>query len=68
MTEEVRLRGSQLAREGAWAWAGLASADTVGVSLQGWGRLGCLNKVPPTERLKEQKFLFSQFRGCKSKI
>lgn len=63
VTEEARLWRSRAGREGAWAsWAGLASAGTAGVSLQGRGRLSCLNKVPPTEQLKQQKFLFSQFR------
>ena len=62
MTEEARLWRRQVGREGAWAtWAGLASTDTVWVSLQGPGSLSCLDKVPPTEQLKQQKFLFSQF-------
>ena len=62
MTEEARLRRREVGREGAWAtWASLASADTVWVSFQGPGSLSCLDKVPSTEQVKQQKFLFSQF-------
>lgn len=55
--EEAGGEGGGLGRVGR-----LASADTAWVSLQGRGSLGCLDKAPPTEQLKQQKVLFSQFR------